>query len=106
MAGAILRFLVVLSVLICSMHVAESASAHAAGDENAFHLVVDHGDGDEPEPASKAAHGGHHHCPVAPDLRQAAGDAATAAVREPQFAAIVSRLTSRAPPPLLDPPLA
>lgn len=106
MSGAILRFLMVLSVLICSMHIAEPASAHAAGDENGFHMVADHSHEDNSEPGSKIAHSGHHHCPVAPDLRQTGNDQETLASREPLFAARASRLTSRAPPPLLDPPLA
>ncbi|HET6526992.1 hypothetical protein [Sphingopyxis sp.] len=106
MSGAILRFLMVVSVLICSMHIAEPASAHAAGDENAVHLVGDHSHEDSGEQGSKVAHGGHHHCPVAPDLRQTGGAQGAVAVRDPLFAALASRLTSRTPPPLLDPPLA
>lgn len=106
MSGAILRFLMVVSVLICSMHIAEPVSAHAAGDENALHLVADHSREDSSEPESKITHNGHHHCPVAPDLRQTGNGQESVATREPLFAAIASRLTSRAPPPLLDPPLA
>jgi hypothetical protein len=105
MHGAMLRLLTILGVLLCSMHLAEPAAAHAIDDGNAFHLVVDQGDEERHEPAN-FVHGGHHHCPVAPDLRQAATDAGANLIREPLFAAIASRLTSRAPPPLLDPPLA
>lgn len=106
MSGAILRLLVVVSVLICSMHFAEPAAAHAAGEENSVRLIVGHGDQDTPEPDSNLVHGSHHHCPVAPDMRQTTGDKTPMLVREQHFAAIPSRLTSRAPPPLLDPPLA
>lgn len=106
MSRAILRFLTVLSVLICSMHIAEPASAHTAGDENTLHLVADHSHEDGGEPGSKVAHNGHHHCPVTPDLRQTGASQEVMAGREPLFAALVSRLTSREPPPLLDPPLA
>lgn len=104
MTGATMRLLMILGVLLCSMHLAEPASAHAT--DTAFHLVADNGEKDEHEPASGVVHGGHHHCPVAPDLRQPAGDAGAPLIREPMFAAPASPLTSRAPPPLLDPPLA
>lgn len=104
MTGAMMRLLMILGVLLCSMHLAEPTSAHA--NENAFHLVADSGETDQHKPSSGVVHGGHHHCPVAPDLRQPAADAGASLMREPLFAAIVSPLTSRAPPPLLDPPLA
>ncbi len=106
MSAAILRWLMVLSVLVCSMHIAEPASAHVAGDENALHLTADHGPEDSSEPGSKIAHSSHHHCPVAPDLRQTGGGQERVTTRAPLFAPPASRLTSRAPPPLLDPPLA
>lgn len=104
MTGAMMRLLMILGVLLCSMHLAEPASAHAT--DTAFHLVADSGEKDQHEPASGVLHGSHHHCPVAPDLRHPAADADASLIREPLFAAIVSPLTSRAPPPLLDPPLA
>lgn len=104
MTGAMMRLLMILGVLLCSMHLAEPASAHTT--DAAFHLVADSGEKDQHEPASGVVHGGHHHCPVAPDLRPSAEDADAALIREPLFAALALRLTSRAPPPLLDPPLA
>lgn len=106
MQGAITRWLVILGVLLCSMHLAEPATAHETQHGEALHLATDKTDGDRQEPASAAVHGGHHHCPVAPDLRAAAADDALSLSRGLLFAARPSRLTSRAPPPLLDPPLA
>jgi hypothetical protein len=105
MPGAMMRLLMIIGVLLCSMHLAEPASAHATADDAAFHLSADDGDRDSQEPASKLIHGGHHHCPVAPDLRSASDTPWTFA-RAPLFAAGVTQLPSRTLPPLLDPPLA
>ncbi|PKP86360.1 MAG: hypothetical protein CVT78_13870 [Alphaproteobacteria bacterium HGW-Alphaproteobacteria-17] len=104
MTRAMMRLLMILGVLLCSMHLAEPASAHSSN--TAFHLVTDSGEKDQHEPASNVVHGGHHHCPVAPDLRQSAADADAALIRGLLFASLALQLTSRAPPPLLDPPLA
>ncbi len=104
MYGATMRLLMILGVLLCSMHLAEPASAHAS--DNGFHLVSDKADGERQEPTSNITHSGHHHCPVAPDLRQTIGDFQAFSSRELLFAAPVAPLSSRAPPPLLDPPLA
>lgn len=106
MPSAMMRLLVMIGVLLCSMHLAEPAAAHAAANETAFHISTDDSDADRQEPASKLAHGGHHHCPVAPDPRPAASDAAWMSTRAPLFAASAAQLSSRALPPLLDPPLA
>lgn len=103
MNGAMIRLLMLMGVLLCSMHFAEPVSAHSA--DSAFHLVSDGGEPEQPE-TGEAVHGGHHHCPVAPDLRQTGTETGTHLIRERLFAAIMSPLTSRAPPPLLDPPLA
>ncbi len=99
-----MRLLMVFGVLLCSMHIAEPASAHAT--DQAFHIVSDADHDDRQAPAPEMAHGGHHHCPVAPDLRASAGDSPLLLTRGLLFAAPVSPLTSREPPPLLDPPLA
>lgn len=105
MPNAFMRLLMIIGVLLCSMHVAEPASAHPTASEAAFHLSVDGDDDqDRQEPASKLAHGGHHHCPVAPDLRSTS-DTTPLPVRAPLFAGPVAQLRSRASPPLLDPPL-
>lgn len=104
MYAATMRLLMILGVLLCSMHLAEPASAHAS--DNGFHLVSDKGDNESQEPASNIVHSGHHHCPVAPDLRQSAADMDAPLIREPLFAAPAAPLASREPPPLLDPPLA
>lgn len=106
MRGAMMRWLMILGVLLCSMHLAEPASAHVDGDEHAVHLTSTQDDGDSQPPASDIIHSGHHHCPVAPDLRNIAGDEAIVPAGDLLFAEPTSRLTSRAPPPLLDPPLA
>jgi len=105
MPGAIMRLWMVIGVLLCSMHVAEPASAHSTSSETAFHLSVDDSEPDRQEPASMPIHGGHHHCPVAPDLRAGADDAGLALAHAPLFAAAVTQLASRVLPPLLDPPL-
>lgn len=105
MPGAMMRLLMVIGVLLCSMHVAEPASAHSTSSETAFHLSINDGGSDRQEPASVPVHSGHHHCPVAPDLRAAVADAGLAFARAPLFANAVTRLASRVLPPLLDPPL-
>lgn len=106
MRGAMMRWLMILGVLLCSMHLAEPASAHVDGDENTVHLTSAQDDGEGQPPASDIVHSGHHHCPVAPDMRNPAEGEAMAPAGDLLFAAPTSRLTSRAPPPLLDPPLA
>lgn len=105
MPGSIMRLLMVIGVLLCSMHVAEPASAHSTSSEAAFHLSAEDSEPDRQEPASVPVHGGHHHCPVAPDLRSAACDAGLTLAHAPLFAGAVALLTSRVLPPLLDPPL-
>ncbi len=105
MPGAMMRLLVVIGVLLCSMHVAEPASAHSTSSEVAFHLSAEDSEPDRQEPASVPVHGGHHHCPVAPDLRSTACDAELAFAHAPLFAGAVTQLASRVLPPLLDPPL-
>ncbi len=105
MPGAIMRLLMVIGVLLCSMHVAEPASAHSTSSETAFHLTADDSERDRQEPASVPVHSGHHHCPVAPDLRATADDAGLAFAHAPLFAGAVTQLASRVLPPLLDPPL-
>ena len=106
MNGMLLRFLVIVGVLLCSMHLAEPASAHAVGDDNGLHLSASHDDRDTGEAPVKIAHSGHHHCPVAPDPSERAAQSAEPAVGALLYAAPASRLASRAPPPPLDPPLA
>ena len=104
MPNAFMRLLMIIGVLLCSMHVAEPASAHSTASETAFHLsAVD--DDQENEPISKLAHGGHHHCPVAPDLRSTSADTTPLPARSLLFAKPVTQLFSRVLPPLLDPPL-
>ena len=105
MSGAMMRMLMILAVLLCSMHLAESASAHASDDAPAFHIGSDDREKDTREPASKIAHGSHH-CPVALDQWAAAPDLVPALKKVQVFAASFAALPSRASPPLLDPPLA
>ncbi|SEH11550.1 hypothetical protein SAMN05428974_0253 [Sphingopyxis sp. YR583] len=105
MPASIMRLLMIIGVLLCSMHLAEPASAHSSTDDAAFHLSIGETDKDSPEPASKLAHGGHHHCPVAPDLGRAEAASVCAFARAPLFAAGAMQLPSRDLPPLLDPPL-
>nr|WP_144033772.1 hypothetical protein [Sphingomonas laterariae] len=104
-----IRLLMIVGVVLCSMHLAEPASAHAVGhavdSAAAFHLDSGTCDDHRQEPA-KSAYGGHHHCPVAPDLRQMPADASALLARGLLFAAPALPLASRAPPPLLSPPLA
>lgn len=106
MSGEMMRVLMILAVLFCGMNIAESASAHASGDRSAFHIGIDDSGRESREPESKLAHGSHHHCPMAPDFSRAAPDSVPAPSKGPVFAASVTRLHSRASPPLLDPPLA
>ena len=106
MPASIMRLLMIIGVLLCSMHLAEPASAHSGSQETAFHLSIGDSDKDGDEPASKLAHGGHHHCPVAPDLGPAASNTPSIFARAPLFATGSAQLSSRDLPPLLDPPLA
>jgi len=105
MPNAFMRLLMIIGVLLCSMHVAEPASAHSTASETAFHLSAGDDEQDRQNPASKLVHGGQHHCPVAPDLRATSTDTPTQPARVPLFAAPVTQLASRVLPPLLDPPL-
>ncbi len=106
MPASIMRLLIILGVLLCSMHLAEPASAHSSTEEAAFHLSAGDSDRSGPEPASKLAHGGHHHCPVAPDLGPATSESPSLFARGPLFMTGATQLSSRVLPPLLDPPLA
>lgn len=106
MPASIMRLLIILGVLLCSMHLAEPASAHSSTGEAAFHLSVGDGDQSGSESAPKLAHGGHHHCPVAPDLGSAPSESPDLFARGPLFVAGATQLSSRILPPLLDPPLA
>ena len=105
MPASIMRLLMIIGVLLCSMHLAEPASAHSSTDNAAFHLSTGDGDRHGPEPGSTLAHGGQHHCPVAPDLGPAASETPCAFARAPLFATGATQLSSRDLPPLLDPPL-
>lgn len=105
MPNAFMRLLMIIGVLLCSMHLAEPASAHSTASEAAFHLSAGDDDQDRQEPASTLAHGGQHHCPVAPDLRATSADTTPHPARAPLFAAPATQLASRVLPPLLDPPL-
>lgn len=106
MSGATVRWLMILAVLFCSLHLSEPAFAHASDNAPTFLAGFDGGGTDSREPHSKIAHAGHHHCPVAPAPWQAAPSAATAFASVAVFAASAVVLASRASPPLLDPPLA
>lgn len=105
MPGAMLRLLMIVGVLLCSMHLAEPASAHHVSDDAAFHLSTEDGAPGGKKPAPDLAHAAHHHCPVAPDLGAAAPDMAWILARAPLFAVNSALLRSRVLPPLLDPPL-
>lgn len=106
MPKSIMRLLTILGVLLCSMHVAEPASAHSSANEAAFHLSSGDDGQDEQEPSTKLAHGGHHHCPVAPDLKVAGINTTPLPARSLLFMQPAAQLISRTLPPLLDPPLA
>ena len=107
MAGAMMRLLVIVGVLLCTLQFCEPASAHFADQGAAYSLDRDDGGKQEPsEPAKKFAHSGHHHCPMAPDQHLAVSEAPLPPARGPVFAASVVQRPSRVLPPLLDPPLA
>ena len=105
MTGALMRLLMIVGVLLCSMHIAEPASAHSTSSETAFHLSAGDDEQDGQNPASKLAHGGQHHCPVAPDPGGSLTSTEPHLARAPLFAAPATQLASRILPPLLDPPL-
>lgn len=106
MAGTMMRMLVIVGVLLCSLQFCEPASAHFADRDVGFSLDGDDGKQKPLEPAKKIAHSGHHHCPMAPDLRQTASEASPILTCGPLFSAPVVQRPSRELPPLLDPPLA
>jgi hypothetical protein len=98
--------LVILGVLLCSLQFCEPASAHFADRDAGFSMDRDEGKREPIEPAKKFAHSGHHHCPMAPDQREAVNEAPPITARAPLFSAPVVQRPSRVLPPLLDPPLA
>lgn len=100
-----MRLLVILSVLLCTLQFCEPASAQSADRDVIVHFDQGESDSNPQEPTGKFAHSGHHHCPVAPDPRQATSEPAAPYGRGPLFAAAVAQLPSRVLPPLLDPPL-
>lgn len=106
MAGAVVRMLLIVGVLLCTLQFCEPASAHSVDRDVGFSLDRDDGKQEPGEPAKKIAHSGHHHCPMAPDQRQIASEAAPVLSRGPLFSAPVVQRPSRVLPPLLDPPLA
>lgn len=106
MSAPMVRWLMILAMLFCSLQPAEPASAHVSDSAAAFTAAFDGGGTDSREPHSKIAHAGHHHCQVASAPGQAVPAAATAFASLPVFAAAAVALASYASPPLLDPPLA
>ncbi|WP_439569637.1 hypothetical protein [Sphingopyxis sp.] len=105
MAGAMMRMLVIVGVLLCSLQFCEPASAHLADRDVSYAPDRDDGKQEPREPVKKLAHSGHHHCPMAPDQRQTVSEAPLALALGPLFAAPVVQRPSRELPPLLDPPL-
>lgn len=106
MSGAIMRMLVIVGVLLCSLQFCEPASAsHVDRDTRTF-VDRDEGRQEHHGPAKKFAHSGHHHCSMAPDQYPTASEAPLAMARGPLFSAPVVERPSRVLAPLLDPPLA
>jgi len=72
-----LHLLLAFAVLWCGLHVMDPAEARSAAfhADHAAEISGDAGERDDRDhaPARHACH--HHHCPVAPDLRAAAGAA-------------------------------
>lgn len=106
MAGGMMRLLVIVGVLLCTLQFCEPASAHFADQGAAYSRGPDGGNQEPGEPPKKFAHSGHHHCPMAPDQYQTVSEAPMPTARGPLFAAPVVQRPSRVLPPLLDPPLA
>lgn len=101
-----LRLLTLICLVWCGLHIAEPAAAHGATP--AQHAMVDAGHDDEgdADPAEPALHGGHHHCPVAPDQPRDAGCAKPNRTATALIAGRTIPLTSLTGPPLLRPPAA
>ncbi|HET6525502.1 MULTISPECIES: hypothetical protein [unclassified Sphingopyxis] len=101
-----MRLLVIVGVLLCTLQFCEPASAHTADQGAAYSLGQDSDERRPSEPAKKVAHSGHDHCCIASDQHQVASTAQLAPASEPPFSATVVQRPSRVLPPLLDPPLA
>jgi hypothetical protein len=99
----ILHVLLIASVMLCGMHVAQPAWAH---DEAAHHQVDSDIDKDSGhEGSADPAHLAHHHCPAA--LHQDAGPLHDRARNRPLlFAAHAPPLGSLSQAPPLEPPAA
>jgi hypothetical protein len=66
-----LHLLVIVTVLMCGLHVGESAEAHAGVEQHQPFSVFDAPsakDEGSDRGNTKAAHASHHHCPMAADL--------------------------------------
>lgn len=100
------RLLTILSLVWCALGVGEPAAAH--DDTSAQHITIGapHA-GDTPvdlPPAPES--GGHHHCPVAPDLPLVAAAPAIAPVAAMPVAGRSTALASLTRAPPLQPPAA
>ena len=104
-----LHFLVIVTVLMCGLHLGETAQAHADIDQHQVFSDADAPSGEDEDSdrgLAKAAHASHHHCPVAADLKAASGSQE----RMPSDAILFTRpaaaLHSLSQAPPLEPPVA
>lgn len=100
-----LRLFTLISLIWCSLHIAEPAAAHGATP--AEHAMFDAAGSDPVDDGADPdvpLHGGHHHCPMAPDQSAAAGRAFAGPVSSFVFAGKVIPLASLTRPPPLRPP--
>ena len=102
-----LHLLIILCVLMCGLHLGESAEAHDRLTEYAQNAATDDGkDGETPREAAKLGQAGHNHCPMTPDLTGAPAIAQLLPADAMLFAPPVAALHSLSQAPPIEPPLA
>lgn len=104
--AAALRILTLICLMWCALGVGEPVAAH--GDMSAQHqLAGAMHDSDEPGDTPEAPEpGGHHHCPVAPDLPPLGDAVGVRPVAAAPFADRCGPLASLSRAPPLQPPAA
>lgn len=102
---AVFTFLVMLGLVWCGTHLGGQAEAHAFAPPGAeASSPVDAGG--EHEGVADATHGGHHHCPLAPEPARHAMTAALPLASPDLLAATSPAMPSWTPAPPIEPPTA
>ncbi len=108
MSRTCVHILLLLAMIWSGVHASAPAAANESHHATDIHLHADASppDSGQDDGDTDRAHGSHHNCPVAPDLLLTGAQDMLRRTGSLLFARPASELASRAPPPLLDPPLA